>query len=157
MRRMLYASRSEALGFAQRARANLKHIQEARRGGSDIHEVTQIGLSLLGIVVFPREQQLLNRLPKKRLEVLYLQGWPRWHIQLGTAKTLSDLIDRVRNATAHGRIKFSSESREPTDVMVTVEDAKSKTSPVTWRAEILASDLRDFCFRFLDLIEDEIG
>lgn len=49
---MLYASRSEALGFGQRARANLRHIEEARRCGSDVHEVTQIGLSLLGLVVF---------------------------------------------------------------------------------------------------------
>lgn len=154
---MLYASRSEALGFAQRARANLRHIEEARRCGSDVHEVTQIGLSLLGLVVFPREQQLLRRLPKKRLEVLYQQGWPRWNIELGTAKRLSDLIERVRNATAHGRIKFSSECREPSQVMVTVEDAKSRTSTVTWRAKISAADLRDFCLRFLDLIENEIG
>ena len=40
--------REAALGLAERTRKNLEHIETARADGADVHEVTQIRLSMLG-------------------------------------------------------------------------------------------------------------
>jgi len=47
-----YVSRNHALTFAQRTRENLLHIERAAKAGDDVHVVTQLAISLLGLVVF---------------------------------------------------------------------------------------------------------
>lgn len=89
------------------------------------------------------------------LEDLHAEGWPRWNVSLGSASTLKDLVHKLRNGTAHGRYRFSSNDRDPNEVTIIVEDAlKGK---VNWRAEITAEKLKDFCYRFLDVVENELG
>jgi len=149
------SSRATALGFAKRARKNLRHIEQASAGGADVHVITQIVTSVLGMVVFPWEKYLVRQLRKRRLDDLYALGWPRWRISIGYANTLSDLTLKLRNATAHGRYQFSSDDRDPEKVELIVEDAYE--GEVNWRARISSAGLKDFCYRFLDLIEDELG
>ena len=50
---MRLSPRGTSEGFAQRTRKNLLYIEEASRSGADVHAVTQIVNSLLGLVVFP--------------------------------------------------------------------------------------------------------
>jgi len=50
-------------------------------------------------------------------------------------------------------IAFSSDSREPSDVVVTMSDRPQKSKPINWRAHVIASDLQAFAFRFIDLLE----
>lgn len=148
-------SRATALGFAERARKNLMHIEKARASGADVHEVTQIVTSVLGMIVFPWENRFVNRLRERKLDDLYASGWPKWKISIGDANTLKDLVHKLRNATAHGRYQFSSDDRDPEDVHIIVEDASG--GKVNWRGEISSAELKDFCYRFLALIEDELG
>lgn len=150
-------SRNHALGFAERTKKNLSHIETAFAAGADVHVVTQLGNSLLGLIVFPCERNFVGGVANLKMSDLVERGWPHWEITLGYAHTLGQLIRRLRNATAHGRMSFSSDSRFPEEVYIEVEDFRPKENQPFWRARIKASDLRSFCLRFIDLIDQTVG
>lgn len=154
---MRYASRNEALGFALRTRKNLKRIDDAYAAHDDVHPVTQLVNSLLGLVVIPRERHLVSQLGKMDLEVLVASGWPKWTFEFGSCDTLEDLMRRLRNSIAHGHFEFSSESTDLNAVTISVEDYKSRGAVLIWRAKISAVDLKDFCLRFIELVEQVLG
>ena len=58
---------NEALEFARRTRRNLGFIDKAKAEGADVHVVTQLTLSLFGLVVFRNEKMLLNETTTKTL------------------------------------------------------------------------------------------
>ena len=100
--------------IARRTEKNLGFIKaEFDRMGEDspVHVVTQLVNSLLGMVILPREQylELLNE--ETDLGQLVSEGWPEWNVTKGKADTLGQLARHIRNATAHGRLTFSSDSR----------------------------------------------
>jgi len=119
-------TRNEALEFARRARQNLEFIEQAaaaRPADGSVHVITQLTLSLLGMVVFPKEKLLLDSIEAKTLAGLAKDGWPTWLITRDqprkpedTTDTLGKLLRHVRNAVAHGRITFTSDSPRPEDV-----------------------------------------
>ena len=154
---MPYVPRNHALTFAQRTRENLDYIERAAKAGDDVHVVTQLATSLLGLVVFLREKNFDEAVRGKKLDALVAQGWPKWEWLLGSCSSLGDLVYHLRNAVAHGHIDFTSDSRNIEDVAIEVEDYKQNAPAPYWRARIEAIDLRTFCLRFLDLLENEIG
>jgi hypothetical protein len=57
------------------------------------------------------------------------EGWPVPRITLDTPKkpadktaTLFDILRHLRNAVAHGRLTFTSDSGQPTEVAIIIED-----------------------------------
>ena len=154
---MVYASRNDALGFAQRTRKNLAYIEAAFAEGADVHVATQLVISLLGLVVFPTERNVVRQLETLRLSELEALGWPRWEFELGSSETLEQLMRYLRNAVAHGRIHFSSESRTLSEISVQAENYAPKATSPNWRVRISATDLRSFCLKFIDLVEQTIG
>jgi MarR family transcriptional regulator, temperature-dependent positive regulator of motility len=58
-------SRNDILGFAMRARENLRCIEEAFKASNEGHVVTQLICSLLGLIVFP-QQRVLDRCQSAR-------------------------------------------------------------------------------------------
>lgn len=146
-------SRNETLGYAERTRKNLAHIEEALKAGEDVHVITQLGNSLLGLIVFPFEREPTSSIAQVKMAELSTEGWPEWEISLGKADTLGELARHLRNATAHGRMSFSSDNRCLEDVFIRVENYYPKSSTPHWRARISAADLRDFCLRFIQLLE----
>lgn len=154
---MIIVSRNDALGFAARTKQNLLMIEKAFESGEDVHVVTQLIVSLLGLVVYPREKQLVKKVSSLRISDLEANGWPIWQQSKGEVETLGKLIDLLRHAVAHGNIQFSSDSRLLSEVSIDVENYRfGKTTP-NWKAHISAPELRDFCLRFIQLIEDTIG
>ena len=155
-------SRNEVLGFAKRTRRNLDFIAQAQVDGDAVHLVTQIVLSLLGIVIFPYERHLddigygvaIDR-TLKRLET---EGWPHWNTQNGSreTKTLRHLLRHVRNATAHNNVSFDSESGRTEEVSVSFTSYYPDES-WEWTGTIRADQLYDFCDRFLHVVEDYVG
>ena len=113
--------------------------------------------SLLGLVILPREQYLELRNKSAQLKDLASQGWPDWNITKGNSNTLAQLTRRVRNAAAHGRISFSSDSRYLHEVLITVEDSADKGRTINWSAEIRGDDLYEFCTRFAIHVRETIG
>ncbi len=154
--RMPYAARNETLKFAEHTRRNLDHVLEFA-AQADLHPITQILLSMLGLVVFPVEKTLEEAVRKKPLDKL--TDWPSWNITLGKAecRTLGDLAQRLRNAVSHRHVMFSSDSRVPSEVVIEFEDYKPDATVPHWRADIRADELRRFCEKFTDYIEQAIG
>ena len=157
---MLTVSRNEAIEIARRTERNLRYIKaEFDRVGEDspIHVVTQLVNSLLGLVILPREQYLELQNKSAKLKDLASKGWPEWNITKGKANTLAQLTRHVRNAAAHGRISFSSDSRFLNEVQITVADSADKGKTINWRAEIRGDDLYEFCIRFAIHVRETIG
>jgi DNA-binding MarR family transcriptional regulator len=150
-------SRNEVLGFAARTCENLDCIERAFKDKASGHVVTQLVSSLLGLIVFPHEKRFDASLKEIRLDRLAAEGWPRWEILKGKCETLRTLVHKLRNAVAHGRLRFSSDSRQIEEVAVEVEDWHPHARSPHWRARIGAAELRAFCLRYVALIEDTVG
>jgi hypothetical protein len=153
-------TRNTTEGFARRVRKNLDFIIKKRAEGEDVHEVTQLVTSLLGLIVFPWEDGALKHLESLCLSELEEEGWPRWNILLdekGDTNTLGKLIWHLRNAASHRRLRFSSDRREMDKVEIEFEDAPRANAPPNWRAKINAADLKEFCDRFTRRLEELVG
>ena len=152
--------RNSTEGFASRVRKNLAFIIDHRDNGADVHEVTQLAISLLGLVVFPWEAGALHHLEDLTLTELQSEGWPQWDITLdekADTKTLGALVKHIRNAASHRRLRFSSDSPIMAEVQIEFEDAYPQSGKVHWRASINAAHLKDFCDRFTTRLEDLVG
>ena len=54
--RMEYYGRNTVWGFSARTLKNLAYLDAARDEGADVHVVTQLVTSLLGLIVFPYQE-----------------------------------------------------------------------------------------------------
>ncbi len=164
-------SRNEAMGIVQRSNKNLAHMRNARRIGEDVHEVTHLFNSLLGLIVIPweRESEIAVDLDT-RIEDLWDQGWPTFDVSIDEypdkTVSLKVLVYHLRNAVAHGRFRFegigsaSADSRDPSEIRMIVSDQTipPRGKPVLqWKAEITGDALNQFCDKFIQYIEDRVG
>lgn len=110
------------------------------------------------LVVFPKEQKFLEDAEEERLTHLSKKGWPRWAFLVGSSTTLGHLLRRLRNAIAHGHVIFSSDSRVHEEVWLEVSDYRKKNGSDTfelfWKAKINSADLRLFCMKVIERIEE---
>jgi len=143
--------------FAERAQKNLNFIASCAAEGSDVHPVTQAVLALLGIVVFPWEISAFDVIKKRKLPVLSTQGWPKWTMS-GSRRILEvgDLIHVLRNAIAHGRIDFDSDSRDPARVSITFANIPEGKSEPDWLGTISGDQLIEFCRCFSSALQEEV-
>src|SRR6476619_4774198 len=119
--------RNTISGFSRRTRTNLSFITFARNMGAEVHVVTQLIVSLLGLIVFPYEHHKRSghlSLANHKLSDLAKSGWPEWNFLLGNSENLEDLIYHLRNALSHRRVSFSSDSRSLAEVTVEFWDQK---------------------------------
>ena len=164
-------SRNEAMGIVERTHKNLVYMRSARKNGADIHEVTHLFNSLLGLIVVPWERDLKGvDVLDTTIENLYDQGWPNMTPLIDEypikTKKLKDLVKHLRNAVAHGRFRFegvessSADSREPSDIKVVMCDQMKRRHEDYvrhWRAEFGGEDLYQFCGKFIQYIRDRVG
>jgi hypothetical protein len=151
--------RNDPLGFAQRTLKNFRNIEEGYKNGADVHVVTQLMISLLGVVVFPWEKRSFETLRTLRIGVSLCGAQKyQWNITKDTYEgaercdSIGVLLNRLRNATSHGRVIFSSDSRDIQDVSITFSDRRprDKQTYYEWSADITAADLREFCVGLLN-------
>lgn len=160
-----FAPRNHCLGFAKRTKKNLEFISGASPLGSassgpnacEVHVVTQIVNFLLGLVVFPWEQHFARSAGRLSRAQLTRQGWPKWETSIAESYSLGHLLHHLRNGISHSHVEFSSDSRLPEEVTITVEDRNPDTEDLVWRGEIRADQLREFCYRFFDLVDQRMG
>ena len=150
------ASRGESVGFAQRTLKNLRRIETAYTDEEDVHVVTQRVLSLLGVVVFPWMEGFEQNIKNLRLEGLGQKGWPTWVIFRGESKTLGELLGHLRNAVAHRRLRFTSDSPDPSNVSIEFEDRRRGNPRSHWGARISADNLKLFLEKFMELVVNTI-
>jgi hypothetical protein len=142
-------------------RKNLEFIEHAAETNPQaVHRIVQLTISLLGLIVFPKEKLLIEKLSDLTLAELERDSWPEWNITKDDSTprtlTLGRLLDHLRNAVAHGRLTYTSDSRLPEDVAIIVEDASGKKAPVNWAAHIRVAALRCFCMRLAKLIDNSV-
>ncbi len=163
---MLPISRNDPLGFAKRTLKNLEFIANARSGpvrNTDVHVVTQIVNSMLGLIVFPHESQFgtQTELIFKKVGCLRLDNLDsnlqKWNVQENTynekCEVLGNLIKHIRNGASHRRVRFSSDSPNPSCVFIEICDQDNSKKQKRWKASIRADHLRSFCLAFIELLE----
>jgi hypothetical protein len=150
-------ARNTIHGFGRRTRKNLSFILFARNMGADVHIVTQLMISLQGLIVFPYEQikRAGHSFKEIKLKDLKEKGWPEIVPFLGSSSDLDDLIYHLRNAIAHRRIEFDSDSRVMSEVNITFKDRKPNAPSDYWGLSMNASELYEFVLRFSELIDPE--
>jgi hypothetical protein len=149
--------RNTLAGIADRVHKNLAFITFSRNMGADVHEVTQLLLSLLGLIVFPVEDRIKGdkeAFAHIALSDLAKDGWPSWKFIIGESTNLRDLLFHLRNAVSHRRLRFSSDSRDIADVDIEFRDRKPKATDDYWGARIKATDLRSFVLLLSDYLKD---
>lgn len=166
------ATRDDAREFARRTLKNLQHIERTRQFSDGVHVVTQLTNSLLGLVIFPWEHEIISPLIGRPLEALTKRGWPAWQIERDPTKaprkhkcspTLDDLVYHVRNAAAHRHLKYSSDDSDLLKVELSLADGiprkihGSKTFELYWWASINAADLRSWLQCLAEAIDEELS
>ena len=143
--------------FAERSQRNLDYITICATNDHDVHPVTQAVLSLLGIVVFPWETSAFDIVKTRKLPVLTANGWPHWEMY-GPKRVidLRDLVHVLRNAIAHGKIEFDSDSRDPSAVTITFSNLPEGTSEPNWIGRITGNQLIEFCRCFSSAIRHQV-
>lgn len=158
-------SRSLSTGLAQRTIKNLQFMRQAHENGSDVHVVTQVINSLLSLLVFPVEKEKtffkafvsvrLDQTPDFNSVQKALPGFPPLPSltvrQFKGCPNVRRFFIRLRNAIAHRRIGFSSESHDLNDVIITLTDVDQQKA-IEWDISLSAYDLLNLC-RY---ISDEI-
>lgn len=140
--------------FAQRTRKNLRAVESLRSKGGDVFEVTQLVNSMLGLLVFPREE-FVARIPKVPLEVLREQGWPvpKMHPGFPQATDLSDLVRYLRNAISHFNIEFVGDGQN--EIRLVRVWNNDRTGTKTWEADLGLDELKGIAERFTDLLLEQ--
>jgi hypothetical protein len=151
------ADRDSNTGFGMRTMKNLAYIEKARKADEDVHVVTQLVNSLIGLVVFPQQRKGLIAIEDQKLKDLEASGWPKFTpiycAKTKPCNTLKELMRHLRNAVTHGQLEFSSDSRLLQGVDITLWD-KNQEGVEVWKAKIRADHLRDFCLKLAPLVKD---
>jgi len=110
---MNYEIDNLVLDFARRTRKNLEFI-EAHSGDADrqVYAFTQLINSLLGLLVFPKEN-FFRSIPETPLSELVAAGWPDIKPVQGRLKedNLRQLVRNLRNGVAHFNLEFMTNPR----------------------------------------------
>ncbi len=142
--------------FALRTKKNLECIESLAKEDNhkpEVFEVTQLINSLLGLIVFPREDYM-SSIPNIPLPELVRQGWavPRVIGKYPQAKHLRDLVYKLRHAVAHFNLKFISNSKGHISGIKVWNCDMKKNHEIIWEAELEVEELRDIAYRFIELI-----
>jgi hypothetical protein len=153
---------SETRAFAQRIRSNLDAIDAVVTvAPAKAHRVTQLVLTLVGLIVLPSPNHYLDAAGAETLPDLAEKGWPTWTIVHDSSRrpgfspdTLADLLWHLRSTITAGRIRMTSGDRPFEEVSVYF-DQQVSGGDATWSATISAPDLRRFCLKLAGLIDRE--
>ena len=137
--------------FAERTRKNLRVIEHLLAGGEEVYEVTQLVNSMLGLLVFPREE-FVDRIPETPLSDLKRNGWPIPKIRPGFPQVsdLKELVRYLRNAIAHFNIEFIDDGTNQIRLLRVWNI--NRMGAKTWEAELGLGDIRGLAERFTELL-----
>ena len=152
---------TETRTFAHRVRLNLDAIDAVVSvAPAKAHQVTQVVLTLIGLVVLPRESHYMEAVGDGNMSTLAAQGWPTWTIAHdlsrrpeGAADTLGDLLWHLKSVIEAGRIRTTAGDVPFKDVTVFFDQQVAGGGIDTWSASISAPDLRTFCVRLAELVD----
>lgn len=116
---MIYEPDHVVLDFAKRTQHNLAVVRKLSASGEEVYEVTQFINSLLGLLIFPKEE-FFQVTPTTPLARLASEGWtiPLAGYGNPAPRDLRDFIRLLRNAVTHFHIEFMSTT--PSDSTVPI-------------------------------------
>jgi HEPN pEK499 p136 len=137
--------------FAMRTRHNLRALESLRATGQDVFEVTQLINSMLGLLIFPRED-FVTSIPKIPIDALKKEGWPVPKMRPGFAPApdLAELVRYLRNAISHFNVEFIGDGQN--EIRIVRVWNKDRTGTKTWEADLGLDELRGIAERFADLL-----
>lgn len=140
--------------FAHRTRRNLRAIESLQAEGADVFEATQLINSMLGLLVFPREE-FVARIPRIPLSALEAEGWPVPTMRPGfaAAADLAELVRYLRNAISHFNIEFIGDGQG--QIRTVRLWNKDRAGTKTWEADLGLRELRGISDRFIDLLLEQ--
>lgn len=159
--------------FARRTLLNLEHIDRLYDEETNCDKlpeersafpVTQLINSLLGLVVFPKENYGKS-IPDKTLAELIGEGWPRLQIFYPSpacekephnhkrCDSLKELVRVLRNGTSHFNVKFENSSAEQIE-WVTFSNRCRACKELTTSVRLDVDQVRDIAQRYARLIID---
>ena len=97
--------------FISRTEKNLRAIEKLSQDGESVYEVTQLINSLLGLLVYPREN-FFDEIPEITRETMIKQRWPLPDEEISQIQNLRKLVKNMRNAVAHLNIEFIADNNE---------------------------------------------
>jgi HEPN pEK499 p136 len=136
--------------FAWRTQQNLRAAEDAKSKGANVFETTQLINSMLGLLVFPREEYIA-RIPRTPLAELRAAGWPLPSVRPGFAQApdLAELVRYLRNAISHFNLEFQGDSyNQIAGIRVWNINRGNKT----WEADLRLDELRGIAERFTRLL-----
>jgi hypothetical protein len=146
--------RNDPLGFAQRARENLRIIEESLASKGEGHVVTQVVQSLLAFIVFPKEKHFYDKLKAEPIADMYGNN-PPFVQMIGKTNNMNQLLRHLRNAVAHGLVVFhghgpeGADSRKLEEIFIEFSDREDENSPLNWQILIEGPQLRTFMFEMI--------
>ena len=150
--------------FAKRTRINLSIFRRIQKEYPEIieryrkvdpqigmYEVTQLINSMLGLLIFPRED-FIGKIPQKTIMELQKDGWPIPRIKgsYPQIKNLNQLVRYLRNAIAHCNVLFKSDSNKNIEGLELWNENDQGIR--TWHAELSINELDIIGHKFIDLI-----
>jgi hypothetical protein len=154
---------TETRAFAHRVRLNLEAIDAVVSvAPAKAHQVTQLVVTFLGLLVLPNETYYLQAAGDQRLADLAGQGWPIWTIAQDMSRrpgegsdTFADLLWHLRSVVASGQIRMTAGDKPFKAVSIYFDQQVAGRDIKTWSASISAPDLRVFCLKLAELIARE--
>ena len=139
----------------RRTMLNLKFINK-HKGDNGPYEVTQLINSFLGALAHPWETYKCE-LNEKSLADAHRAGWPTVYKEKPNdyePTSLGDLIRLMRNALAHGHVKFGSRGSGKIQTLHLWNTVPNTDNKRTWGTIITVNNMETFLGCFVALAEE---
>ncbi len=132
--------------FIARTQKNLIVIECLKEKGVKVYEVTQLLNSMLGLLIFPKERRLYEKIQPKSWDTMVEEGWPLPSGDNAHVSDLEELIRHMRNAVAHCKFNLTTDHDE-------ISSIEFRDIPSFWTGVYDVASLRKFVYMFLDHIQ----
>ena len=132
--------------FIARTQKNLIAIECLKEKGVEVYEVTQLLNSMLGLLIFPKERRLYEKIQPKSWDTMVEEGWPLPSGDKAHVSDLEELIRHMRNAVAHCKFNLTTDHDE-------ISSIEFRDIPSLWTGVYDVASLRKFVYMFLDHIQ----
>ena len=132
--------------FIARTQKNLIAIECLKDISCKVYEVTQLLNSMLGLLIFPKERRLYEKIQPKSWDTMVEEGWPLPSGDNAHVSDLEELIRHMRNAVAHCKFNLTTDHDE-------ISSIEFRDIPSFWTGVYDVASLRKFVYMFLDHIQ----
>ena len=140
--------------FIARTQKNLIAIECLKEKGVEVYEVTQLLNSMLGLLIFPKERRLYEKIQPKSWDTMVEEGWPLPSGDNAHVSDLEELIRHMRNAVAHCKFNLTTDHDEISSIEFrNFRRGDNHKEQPRWKGVYDVASLRTFIYMLLDHIQ----